>query len=241
MPDLDFLSAAYQNGEVLGRAFRWMMLLAIALSVVVGVARGTFGRSRLRRVAGTVVGVVVCLVGSLHYDYFGGHARAEPGRDMSAAREEVMLGCLDQGQPKSVCECYGDEVLRRVDHSGERFAVLEREMVRRRERRPGTARADHAGRPGLRRPRRLGVVPRRVVHPGPLGGWRCSSHQFQGGHRMKLHANAALSLNQRRRMVGRVLEQGWSLTKAAEAAEVSDRTCSKWVARYRAQGEARAA
>ena len=54
---------------------------------------------------------------------------------------------------------------------------------------------------------------------------------------MKLHANAALSLNQRRRMVGRVIEQGWSLTKAAEAAEVSDRTCAKWVARYRAQGE----
>ena len=54
---------------------------------------------------------------------------------------------------------------------------------------------------------------------------------------MKLHANAALSLNQRRRMVGRVLEQGWSLTKAAEAAEVSERTCSKWVARYRQQGE----
>jgi transposase len=55
---------------------------------------------------------------------------------------------------------------------------------------------------------------------------------------MKLHANAALSLNQRRRMVGRVVEQGWSLTKAAEAAEVSERTCAKWVARYRADGEA---
>jgi transposase InsO family protein len=55
---------------------------------------------------------------------------------------------------------------------------------------------------------------------------------------MKLHANAALSLNQRRRMVGRVVERGWSLTKAAEAAEVSERTCSKWVCRYRAQGEA---
>ena len=54
---------------------------------------------------------------------------------------------------------------------------------------------------------------------------------------MKLHANAALSLNQRRRMVRRVLEQGWSLTKAAEAAEVSERTCSKWVVRYRQQGE----
>src|SRR3954470_12098983 len=55
---------------------------------------------------------------------------------------------------------------------------------------------------------------------------------------MQLHANAALSLNQRRRMVVRVVEQGWSLTKAAEAAEVSERTCSKWVARYRVEGEA---
>jgi transposase InsO family protein len=55
---------------------------------------------------------------------------------------------------------------------------------------------------------------------------------------MKLHANAALSLNQRRRMVGRVVEQGWSLTRAAAAAEVSERTCSKWVRRYLAEGEA---
>src|SRR5204862_6368107 len=55
---------------------------------------------------------------------------------------------------------------------------------------------------------------------------------------MQLHANAALSLKPRRRMVVRVLAHGWSLTKAAEAAEVSERTCAKWVARYRAEGEA---
>jgi transposase InsO family protein/transposase-like protein len=54
---------------------------------------------------------------------------------------------------------------------------------------------------------------------------------------MKLHANAALSLNQRRRMVRRVVEQGWSVTKAAAAAEVSERTCSKWVRRFLAEGE----
>ena len=50
---------------------------------------------------------------------------------------------------------------------------------------------------------------------------------------MKLHANAALSLTQRRRMVLRVLEQGWSIKAAAAAAETSSRTCGKWVARYR--------
>jgi transposase InsO family protein/transposase len=55
---------------------------------------------------------------------------------------------------------------------------------------------------------------------------------------MKLHANAALSLRQRERMVRRVVEQGWPLAKAAAAAEVSGRTCSKWVSRYRVQGAA---
>jgi transposase InsO family protein len=50
---------------------------------------------------------------------------------------------------------------------------------------------------------------------------------------MKLHANAALSLTQRRRMVLRVVEQGWTVKAAAEAAETSPRTCGKWVARYR--------
>jgi len=55
---------------------------------------------------------------------------------------------------------------------------------------------------------------------------------------MKLHANAALSLRQRERMACRVVELGWSLRKAAAAAEVSERTCSKWVARYRAEGPA---
>jgi transposase InsO family protein/transposase-like protein len=54
---------------------------------------------------------------------------------------------------------------------------------------------------------------------------------------MKLHANAALSLTQRRRMVLRVLEQGWSIKEAAAAAETSPRTCGKWVARYRSGRE----
>ena len=55
---------------------------------------------------------------------------------------------------------------------------------------------------------------------------------------MKLHANAALTLRQRRRMVLRVLEQGWSIHAAAAAAETSSRTCGKWVARYREASEA---
>jgi transposase InsO family protein/transposase len=54
---------------------------------------------------------------------------------------------------------------------------------------------------------------------------------------MKLHANAALSLTQRRRMVRRVIEQGWTIKAAAAAAETSPQTCGKWVSRYRAQRE----
>jgi transposase InsO family protein len=54
---------------------------------------------------------------------------------------------------------------------------------------------------------------------------------------MKLHANAALSLNKRRLLCERVIEREWTLTKAAEAAEVSVRCARKWVARYRAEGE----
>jgi transposase len=38
-------------------------------------------------------------------------------------------------------------------------------------------------------------------------------------------------------MVRRVVAADWSLTQAAEAAGVSERTASKWVARYRREGE----
>ena len=55
---------------------------------------------------------------------------------------------------------------------------------------------------------------------------------------MKLHGNAALSLNGWRRLVRMVIEQGRSIATAAEAAGVSERTSSKWVARYRIDGEA---
>ena len=54
---------------------------------------------------------------------------------------------------------------------------------------------------------------------------------------MKLHANARLSVKGRELLVDRILMQGWSLTKVAEAAGVSDRTAAKWVARFREEGE----
>lgn len=55
---------------------------------------------------------------------------------------------------------------------------------------------------------------------------------------MKIHANAPFGPKGRLTMVRRVVEQGWSLTEAAEAAGVSERTCRKWVGRYRSEGEA---
>ena len=55
---------------------------------------------------------------------------------------------------------------------------------------------------------------------------------------MKLHANAALSLNKRRLISRRIVEEGWSLIEAVEAAEVSERTAGKWARRYRSEGEA---
>jgi len=52
---------------------------------------------------------------------------------------------------------------------------------------------------------------------------------------MKLHANARTCPNSRRLLVDRI-EGGWSLTAAAEAAAVSERTAAKWLARWRAEG-----
>ena len=55
---------------------------------------------------------------------------------------------------------------------------------------------------------------------------------------MKLHGNAALSLNKRRQLARRVVDGQMSLIEAAAAAEVSDNTARKWVRRFRVEGEA---
>ena len=53
---------------------------------------------------------------------------------------------------------------------------------------------------------------------------------------MKLHGNARTCPKSRCLLVER-LEGEWSLTEAAEAAGVSERTAAKWLARWRAEGE----
>jgi transposase InsO family protein len=54
---------------------------------------------------------------------------------------------------------------------------------------------------------------------------------------MKLHGNAKTCPHSRRLICERVLEQHWSVARAAAAAGVSERTAAKWLARYRAEGE----
>jgi transposase len=54
---------------------------------------------------------------------------------------------------------------------------------------------------------------------------------------MRLHGNAALSWQGRRRLARRVVFEGWTVTAAAAAAGVSVRCARKWSGRYRAEGE----
>jgi len=55
---------------------------------------------------------------------------------------------------------------------------------------------------------------------------------------MNSHKHAGLTPRGRALLVSRVLEEGWTLRSAAEAAGISVRTASKWLARYREQGPA---
>ena len=50
---------------------------------------------------------------------------------------------------------------------------------------------------------------------------------------MKLHANHRTCPSSRRLICRRVLEEGWTVARAAEAAGCSTRTASKWLCRYR--------
>jgi len=55
---------------------------------------------------------------------------------------------------------------------------------------------------------------------------------------MKIHANARTCPNSRKLLVKRIEEENWSLMVAAEAAGISERSARKWLARWRAEGEA---
>jgi transposase InsO family protein len=53
---------------------------------------------------------------------------------------------------------------------------------------------------------------------------------------MKLHGNARTCPNSRRLLVDRVCDRSWSVTAAAQAAGISERTAYRWLARWREQG-----
>src|SRR3954452_1850265 len=82
----------------------------------------------------------------------------------------------------------------------------------------------------------LGVVPKHVGSiRAALEVERCRRQlNSKEATRMDLHANAALSWSGRRELARRVVEEGWTLSAAAEAAGVSVRCARKWVSRYRA-------
>ncbi|HEU5225626.1 MAG TPA: leucine zipper domain-containing protein, partial [Actinomycetota bacterium] len=52
------------------------------------------------------------------------------------------------------------------------------------------------------------------------------------------HGSARLTVHGRRTICRRVLEEGWTLTRAAWAAGVSRQTASKWLHRFLVEGEA---
>jgi transposase InsO family protein len=53
---------------------------------------------------------------------------------------------------------------------------------------------------------------------------------------MKLHGNARTCPNSRRLLVERVIDRGWSVSEAAAAAGVSERTVYRWLRRWRQDG-----
>lgn len=56
---------------------------------------------------------------------------------------------------------------------------------------------------------------------------------------MNVHENARLTPAGRAVMISRIVDQGWSVKRAAEAAGVSERTAYTWLARHRRGGERR--
>jgi transposase InsO family protein len=55
---------------------------------------------------------------------------------------------------------------------------------------------------------------------------------------MRLHRNARLTPSGRLLLCSRVIDEGWTVADAADAAGCSERTGFKWLARYRSEGEA---
>jgi len=84
--------------------------------------------------------------------------------------------------------------------------------------------------------RGLGVVAMKVVHPSPTEeAGCCEAIRIDRGARMNVHKNARTTPISRELMVRRV-EAGQPRAAVATAFGVSERTVSKWLARWRAGG-----
>lgn len=55
---------------------------------------------------------------------------------------------------------------------------------------------------------------------------------------MNVHENARMTVRGRVLLLRRIIEDGWRVASAAEAAGISVLTAYKWLARYRVGGEA---
>jgi transposase len=53
---------------------------------------------------------------------------------------------------------------------------------------------------------------------------------------MKLHGNARTCPNSRRLLIERVIDESWSVSAAATAAGISERTVYRWLGRFREEG-----
>jgi transposase InsO family protein len=77
----------------------------------------------------------------------------------------------------------------------------------------------------------------KVVHPEPrCEGW-VATPDPESEPRMNTHKNARMTVHGRALLVRRIIEEGWPVAAASEAAGISIRTAYKWLARYRAGGE----
>jgi hypothetical protein len=82
----------------------------------------------------------------------------------------------------------------------------------------------------------LGVVPRLVVEKVRVSGLRTVEELSKEA--LGMHPRAKLTVQGRRLLVDRVVEEGWSPAEAARAQGVSVATCYKWLGRWRAEGPA---
>ncbi len=70
-----------------------------------------------------------------------------------------------------------------------------------------------------------------------MRGWGCELHLPDRRTRMNMHKNARLTPQGRALMISRIVDHGWRVADAAQAAGLSTRRAYIWLARFRAGDE----